>query len=49
MALPKVSDANLVGLFEDTKLWELHAKRVPTMHKDIDLARRIRGEHAQIT
>ncbi|NXY59019.1 H3C protein, partial [Callaeas wilsoni] len=38
--------AYLVGLFEDTSLCAIHAKRVPIMPKDIQLARRIRGERA---
>jgi len=33
-----------VGLFEDTNLCAIHAKRVTIMPKDIQLARRIRGE-----
>ncbi|KAK5644159.1 hypothetical protein RI129_008004 [Pyrocoelia pectoralis] len=36
----------LVGLFEDTNLCAIHAKRVTIMPKDIQLARRIRGERA---
>ena len=38
--------AALVGLFEDTNLCAIHAKRVTIMPKDIQLARRIRGERA---
>lgn len=34
----------MVGLFEDTNLCAIHAKRVTIMPKDIQLARRIRGE-----
>ena len=34
-----------VRLFEDTNLCAIHAKRVTVMPKDIQLARRIRGEH----
>ena len=34
----------LVGLFEDSNLCAIHASRVTIMKKDIDLARRIRGE-----
>ncbi|KRZ08179.1 histone H3.3 [Trichinella zimbabwensis] len=33
-------------LFEDTNLCAIHAKRVTIMLKDIQLARRIRGERA---
>ncbi|KAK6045866.1 core histone H2A/H2B/H3/H4 [Cooperia oncophora] len=45
MALQEASEAYLVGLFEDTNLCAIHAKRVTIMPKDIQLARRIRGEH----
>jgi len=44
MALQEASEAYLVGLFEDTNLCAIHAKRVTIMPKDIQLARRIRGE-----
>ncbi|XP_045105404.1 uncharacterized protein LOC123500894 [Portunus trituberculatus] len=46
MALQEASEAYLVGLFEDTNLCAIHAKRVTIMPKDIQLARRIRGERA---
>ncbi|XP_063281643.1 histone H3-like [Pelobates fuscus] len=54
MALQEASEAGpllgflayLVGLFEDTNLCAIHAKRVTIMPKDIQLARRIRGERA---
>jgi histone H3 len=36
----------LVGLFEDTNLCAIHAKLVTIMPKDIQLARRIRGERS---
>eukprot|EP01115_Flamella_aegyptia_P004203 TRINITY_DN1836_c0_g1_i5.p1 TRINITY_DN1836_c0_g1~~TRINITY_DN1836_c0_g1_i5.p1 ORF type:complete len:136 (+),score=44.71 TRINITY_DN1836_c0_g1_i5:51-458(+) len=45
-ALQEASEAYLVGLFEDTNLCAIHAKRVTIMPKDIQLARRIRGERA---
>ncbi|XP_016376693.1 histone H2B 1/2-like [Sinocyclocheilus rhinocerous] len=45
-ASPEASEAYLVGLFEDTNLCAIHAKRVTIMPKDIQLARRIRGERA---
>ncbi|CAA0807410.1 Histone H3.2 [Striga hermonthica] len=38
--------AYLVGLLEDTNLCAIHTKRVTIMPKDIQLARRIRGERA---
>jgi histone H3 len=43
-ALQEASEAYLVGLFEDTNLCTIHAKRVTIMPRDIQLARRIRGE-----
>jgi histone H3 len=43
-ALQESAEAYLVGLFEDTNLCAIHAKRVTIMPKDIHLARRIRGE-----
>ncbi|XP_036967739.1 histone H3 isoform X1 [Acanthopagrus latus] len=46
MALQESSEAYLVGLFEDTNLCAIHAKRVTIMPKDIQLARRIRGERS---
>ncbi|KAE8719954.1 histone H3.2 [Hibiscus syriacus] len=45
-ALQEAAEAYLVGLFEDTNLCAIHAKRVTIMPKDIQLARRIRGERA---
>ena len=45
-ALQEAAEAYLVGLFEDTNLCGIHAKRVTIMPKDIQLARRIRGERA---
>ncbi|RVX02969.1 histone H3.2 [Vitis vinifera] len=42
-ALQEAAEAYLVGLFEDTNLCAIHAKRVTIMPKDIQLARRIRG------
>lgn len=46
LILQEASEAYLVGLFEDTNLCAIHAKRVTIMPKDIQLARRIRGERA---
>lgn len=43
-ALQEATEAYLVGLFEDCNLCAIHAKRVTIMPKDIQLARRIRGE-----
>ena len=44
LALQEASESYLVSLFEDTNLCAIHAKRVTIMPKDIQLARRIRGE-----
>ena len=44
LALQEASESYLVGLFEDTNLCAIHAKRVTIMPKDMQLARRIRGE-----
>ena len=46
MALQEASEAFLVGLFEDANLCAIHAKRVTIFPKDIQLARRIRGERS---
>eukprot|EP00308_Calcidiscus_leptoporus_P009389 CAMPEP_0119362054 /NCGR_PEP_ID=MMETSP1334-20130426/9229_1 /TAXON_ID=127549 /ORGANISM="Calcidiscus leptoporus, Strain RCC1130" /LENGTH=252 /DNA_ID=CAMNT_0007377213 /DNA_START=18 /DNA_END=776 /DNA_ORIENTATION=- len=46
VALQEASEAYLVGLFQDTNLCAIHAKRVTIMPIDIQLARRIRGERA---
>jgi histone H3/H4 len=46
LALQEAAEAYLVGLFEDTNLCSIHAKRVTIMPKDIQLARRIRGERS---
>ena len=43
-ALHEASEAYLVGLFEDTNLCAIHAKRVTIDPRDIMLARRIRGD-----
>ncbi|CAI4583889.1 AAC_HP2_G0032700.mRNA.1.CDS.1 [Saccharomyces cerevisiae] len=44
MALQEASEAYLVGLLEHTNLLALHAKRITIMKKDMQLARRIRGQ-----
>ena len=46
LALQESAEAYLVALFEDTNLCAIHAKRVTIMPKDIQLARRIRGERS---
>ena len=44
MALQEASESYLVSLFEDTNLCAVHARRVTIMSKDLQLARRIRGD-----
>tara|TARA_B100002051_G_C16590986_1_gene562823 strand:+ start:321 stop:755 length:435 start_codon:yes stop_codon:yes gene_type:complete len=44
MALQEATEAYATSLFEDTNLCAIHAGRVTIMPKDIQLARRIRGE-----
>ncbi len=44
MALQEATEAYLVGMFEDTNLAAIHARRVTIMPKDIKLARRLRGD-----
>ena len=44
LALQEASEAYLVGIMEASNLCAIHAKRVTIMPKDIQLARRIRGE-----
>lgn len=46
LALQEATESYLVSLFEDTNLCAIHAKRVTIMPKDIQLARRIRGERS---
>jgi histone H3 len=45
IALQEASEAYLVGVFEDTNICAIHAKRATILKKDMDLARRIRGDH----
>ena len=44
LALQEAAEAFLTGLFEDTNLCALHAKRITIQPKDMQLARRIRGK-----
>ena len=46
LALQESAEHYLVSLFEDTNLCAIHAKRVTIVPKDIQLARRIRGERS---
>lgn len=43
LALQEAAEAYMVGLMEDTQLCAIHAKRITIMPKDMQLARRIRG------
>ena len=43
-ALQEACEAHMVGLFEDTNLCAVHARRVTIMPRDMHLARRIRGD-----
>ena len=45
ICLQEAAEAYLVSLLEDANLCAIHAKRVTIMPKDVQLARRIRGEH----
>jgi histone H3 len=44
LALQEAAEAYLNGLMEDSNLCAIHGKRVTILDKDIQLARRIRGE-----
>lgn len=44
-ALQEATEAYMVALFEDTNLCAIHGKRVTVMPRDMQLARRIRGEN----
>ena len=44
LALQEALESFLIHLLEDTNLCAIHAKRVTIMQKDIQLARRIRGQ-----
>jgi len=44
LTLHEASEAYMIGMFDDTNLAALHAKRVTIMPRDILLARRLRGE-----
>jgi histone H3 len=44
LALQEAAEAFLVKLFEDTNLCAIHAKRVTILPRDMQLARRIRGD-----
>jgi histone H3 len=44
LALQEAAEAYLHGIFEDSNLCAIHANRKTVMKKDMNLARRIRGE-----
>ncbi|GAA5863045.1 hypothetical protein JCM8547_002781 [Rhodosporidiobolus lusitaniae] len=45
-SLRRVAEAYLVSLFEDANLAAIHPKSVTIQPKDIQLARRLRGERS---
>ncbi|CCG81739.1 Histone H3 [Taphrina deformans PYCC 5710] len=45
-ALQEAVEAYLVSLFEDTNLCSIHGRRVTIQPKDMQLARRLRGERS---
>jgi histone H3 len=49
LALQEAAESCLVGLFEDSNLCAIHAKRVTICPRDIALAKRIRGESIRFT
>lgn len=44
LAVQEAAEMYLIGLFEDSNLCAIHANRQTVMKKDMELARRIRGE-----
>lgn len=46
LALQEATEAYITSVDEDTNLCAIHARRVTIMPKDIQLARRIRGERS---
>ena len=44
IALQECTESFMTGLFEDSYMCSIHAKRVTLMPRDVQLARRIRGE-----
>ena len=44
-ASQEASEAYIIGLFEDTNLCAIHARRVTVMPKDLQLSWRIQREH----
>jgi histone H3 len=48
LALQEAAESFMVQMFEDSNLCAIHAKRVTIQPKDLQLARRIRGDPYQI-
>jgi len=46
--MQEAAEAFLVGLFEDANLCAIHGKRVTVFPKDMELARRIRGDRSEL-
>lgn len=44
IALQEAAEAYLVGIYEDANMCAIHANRVTLLRKDMELARRIRGD-----
>lgn len=44
LAMQEATEAHMVNLFADTCLCAIHGRRVTIMPKDVQLARRLRGE-----
>ena len=44
LALQEATEAYIIGIFEDTNLNAIHAKRVTIIPKDVKLTQRLRGE-----
>ncbi|GMH53112.1 hypothetical protein TL16_g04401 [Triparma laevis f. inornata] len=47
LALQEAAEAHLVGLFEDSNLCAIHGGRITLQVKDMQLARRIRGQQRE--
>ena len=46
LALQEGTGAYIIGLLDDANLCAIHSKRVTIMPRDIQLARRLRGERS---
>ena len=45
LAMQEATEAHMVNLFADTCLCAIHGRRVTIQPRDVQLARRLRGEH----